>query len=92
MEKVDKNESARSLALKFGCLKKLFAGFGGGGGGTIALNWVSEVECGKLYPNVKPKSCTQDLCLEKLMCHRARSNSCAIYVQSICQWAFMCVN
>ena len=24
--------------------------------------------------------------------HRARSNSCAIYVQSICQWAFMCAN
>ena len=39
MEKLDKNESARSLALKFGLLKKLFAGcfFFGGGGGAIAL-------------------------------------------------------
>ena len=29
LEKVDKNKSARSLALKFGCFKKLFAGLGG---------------------------------------------------------------
>ena len=30
LEKLDKNKSAHSLALKFGCLKKLSAGFAGG--------------------------------------------------------------
>ena len=51
LEKLDKCKSAHSLALKFGCLKKLTAGFGGGGTEIAPLS-PHQLRPGKLTKNI----------------------------------------